>query len=99
MQSTLALNIPQRGPTRSPFYIALIDVVAGLLAFNIWGRLGWRATKRRYRRTVFGPFWTTVSVALFVLTLGLLWSMLMAMIAVVFYMLARRSAAGALGRA
>jgi ABC-type polysaccharide/polyol phosphate export permease len=74
MQSTLALNIPQRGPTRSPYYIAAIDILAGLLAFNIWGRLGWRATKRRYRRTVFGPFWTTVSLAVFVLTLGLLWS-------------------------
>jgi hypothetical protein len=31
--------------------------------------------------------------------LGLMWSMLMAMIAVLFYVFARRSAAGALGRA
>jgi iron(III) transport system permease protein len=31
--------------------------------------------------------------------LGLMWSMLMTLIAVVFYLFARRSAAGALGRA
>lgn len=74
MQSTLALHVPQRGPTRSPAYIAGIDILAGLLAFDIWGRLGWRETKRRYRRTVLGPVWATVSVALVVLTLGLLWS-------------------------
>lgn len=74
MQGTLALNVPQCSPTRSAYTVALIDIVAGLLAFNIWGRLGWRDTKRRYRRTIFGPFWTTVSLALFVVTLGLVWS-------------------------
>jgi ABC-type polysaccharide/polyol phosphate export permease len=74
MLGTLALNIPQRSPERSAFSIAWIDALSGILAFKIWGRLGWRDTKRRYRRTVFGPFWTTVSVAVFVLTLGLLWS-------------------------
>ncbi len=55
-------------------HIALVDVAAGMQAANIWGRLGWRETKRRYRRTVFGPFWTTVSLGIFVLTLGLLWA-------------------------
>ena len=45
-----------------------------MLAVNIWGRLGWRETKRRYRRTIFGPFWTTVGLALFVTVLGLVWS-------------------------
>ena len=43
-------------------------------AIDIWGRLGWRETKRRYRRTAFGPFWTTVSLAFFITTLGLVWS-------------------------
>jgi ABC-type polysaccharide/polyol phosphate export permease len=74
MQSTLALHIPQRSPTRSAYNIALIDVVAGMLAFDIWGRLGWRDIKRRYRRTTFGPFWTTVSLGIFVTVLGLVWS-------------------------
>lgn len=56
-----------------------------------------------------GPRSQTMAVAMFDLwgngqgtelaALGLMWSMLMAMIAVVFYAMARRSAAGALGRA
>lgn len=74
MQNTLALNIPRHGPKMSAYRIALIDVVAGMGATDIWGRLGWRDTKRRYRRTVFGPFWTTVSLGLFVATLGFVWS-------------------------
>lgn len=74
MDNTLALNIPHSTATRSPAQVAWIDVFAGMLAVNIWGRLGWRDTKRRYRRTAFGPFWTTVGLALFVTTLGLVWA-------------------------
>jgi len=74
MQRVLALNIPQQSAQRSRSQIALIDILAGIQAINIWARLGWRDTKRRYRRTVFGPFWTTASLALFVLTLGILWA-------------------------
>lgn len=74
MQNISALSIPQSGSGISRYRIAWIDVIAGLGAVDIWGRLGWRDTKRRYRRTAFGPFWTTVGLALFVSTLGLVWS-------------------------
>jgi ABC-type polysaccharide/polyol phosphate export permease len=79
MQRVSALNIPQSGPSASPYEVALIDVIAGVRATEIWGRLGWRETKRRYRRTVFGPFWSTVSLAIFVVTLGLVWANLWGM--------------------
>lgn len=74
MQKLVALNIPQSSDTLSRYRLAWVDVTSGVRAFPIWGRLGWRDTKRRYRRTVFGPFWTTVSLAFFVTTLGLVWS-------------------------
>jgi len=74
MQSTLALNIPHRSAAVSRYRIAIIDVLSGMRAVEIWGRLGWRETRRRYRRTAFGPFWTTASLAIFVTTLGLVWS-------------------------
>jgi ABC-type polysaccharide/polyol phosphate export permease len=74
VRSTVALNIPHPGRATSPYRVAVIDVLSGMMAVNIWGRLGWRDTKRRYRRTVFGPFWATASIALFVTTLGLVWS-------------------------
>lgn len=74
MQSISALNIPQSGPTTSRHAVALFDVIAGIRAVRIWGRLGWRENKRRYRRTVFGPLWTTLSLAMFVFALGVVWS-------------------------
>lgn len=74
MQNSWALNVPRSSFKQSAYHIAWIDVLAGMRAIDIWGRLGWRETKRRYRRTAFGPFWTTVSLALFVGTLGLVWS-------------------------
>jgi ABC-type polysaccharide/polyol phosphate export permease len=74
MQSISALNIPQSGPAASRYAVALFDVIAGIRAVGIWGRLGWRENKRRYRRTVFGPLWTTLSLAMFVFALGVVWS-------------------------
>lgn len=74
MLKSLALSVPRTSPTISHYRIACLDVMAGLCAVDIWGRLGWRETKRRYRRTAFGPFWTTISLAIFVITLGLVWS-------------------------
>lgn len=55
---------------------ALADTVKGLLNWHMWGRLGWQETKRRYRRTTIGPFWTTISLSVFIVTLGLLWAQL-----------------------
>lgn len=74
MQSNLALHVPQRGSYVSAFRVACIDLASGIRAVDLWGRLGWRETKRRYRRTVFGPFWSTAGLALFVTTLGLVWT-------------------------
>lgn len=74
MQQLSALNVPQSGPNRTALDVMLIDIAAGMQAADIWGRLGWKDTKRRYRRTVFGPFWTTLSLALFVVALGMVWS-------------------------
>jgi ABC-type polysaccharide/polyol phosphate export permease len=74
MQNTLALNVPHSSTVLPRYRVALIDIIAGVRAVDIWGRLGWRETKRRYRRTMFGPFWTTVGLALFVTTLGFVWS-------------------------
>lgn len=54
--------------------VAMKDIIEGFLNWRMWGRLGWQETKRRYRRTVFGPFWTTLSLGIFAFTLGILWA-------------------------
>jgi len=59
--------IPQYGT-------ALRDIVGGLGDWRMWHRLGWGEVRRRYRRTAVGPFWTTLSLAVFIFALGLVWS-------------------------
>jgi ABC-type polysaccharide/polyol phosphate export permease len=46
------------------------DLIDGAQRVNLWARLGWMEVKRRYRRTVIGPFWSVVSLATFVATMG-----------------------------
>lgn len=58
------------------YSVAISDVVQGMLRWRMWGRLGWQENKRRYRRTVIGPFWTSLSLGVFVVTLGIVWSQL-----------------------
>lgn len=53
---------------------AWLDIVRGAASWPLWGRLGWLEIKRRYRRTVIGPFWSAISLAVFVFALGSLGS-------------------------
>jgi ABC-2 type transport system permease protein len=43
---------------------------------SLWGHLGWQDIKQRYRRSVLGPLWITISMGVIALGLGLLYSML-----------------------
>lgn len=56
--------------------VAIVDIAGGILNWDMWGRLGWREVKRRYRRTTIGPFWTSISLGIFIFTLGILWAQL-----------------------
>ncbi len=50
------------------------DLIAGILAWPLWTMLGWNDIKQRYRRSVLGPFWITISVGIFILVLGFIYS-------------------------
>jgi ABC-type polysaccharide/polyol phosphate export permease len=63
-------SIPDTG-FRSLETTAARDLFGGLLRTDLWGRLGWLDVKRRYRRTLLGPFWTSISLALYVVAVGL----------------------------
>jgi ABC-type polysaccharide/polyol phosphate export permease len=54
--------------------VALNDFAGGLASWRMWGRFGWQEIKRRYRRTVIGPFWTTLSLGIFMFALGTVWA-------------------------
>jgi ABC-type polysaccharide/polyol phosphate export permease len=46
------------------------DLIGGLRKYDLWGHLGWLEIKRRYRRTMIGPFWTCLSLLIFVIVIG-----------------------------
>jgi lipopolysaccharide transport system permease protein len=55
---------------------AWADIVAGTAQWRLWGRLGWNDILQRYRRSILGPFWLTVSMAIMVIALGALYAVL-----------------------
>jgi ABC-type polysaccharide/polyol phosphate export permease len=57
---------------KPPVPTASQDIVRGFLQWPLWGRLGWLEIKRRYRRTVIGPFWSSISLAIYVIAVGIL---------------------------
>ena len=54
--------------------VALADFAEGVAAWRMWGRLAWQEIKRRYRRTTIGPFWTSLSLGIFIGVLGVVWA-------------------------
>lgn len=46
------------------------DLLRGLSKMELWGRLGWFDVKRRYKRTTIGPFWTSITLAIYSLSVG-----------------------------
>ncbi len=46
------------------------DLLDGARHIELWPRLGWQEVKHRYQRTALGPFWSVISLAVFVVTIG-----------------------------
>ncbi len=53
------------------------DLLIGMASTHVWGALGWHDIRQRYRRSVLGPFWFTLSTAILVVVLGFLYSSLL----------------------
>lgn len=56
--------------------LAWRDLVDGLANYKFWSFMAVAEIRRRYRRTVIGPFWTTLSLGLFIICMGYLLSSL-----------------------
>jgi ABC-type polysaccharide/polyol phosphate export permease len=47
-----------------------------LANWQLWSMLGWNDIHQRYRRSALGPFWITISMAIFIVLLGFIYSKL-----------------------
>ena len=55
---------------------AFADIAHGWRQRSLWGYLGWQDIKQRYRRSVLGPLWISISMGVIALGLGILYSAL-----------------------
>lgn len=53
------------------------DIIKGISKYQIWFYLSWQDIKLRYRRSVIGPFWITISTGILVLAMGPLYGALL----------------------
>jgi ABC-type polysaccharide/polyol phosphate export permease len=73
------VNVDEARPEGEPYSLAGLvptsasarqDLLTGLSEWRLWGRLGWIDVRRRYTRTVIGPFWSAVNLGILFLALG-----------------------------
>jgi ABC-type polysaccharide/polyol phosphate export permease len=55
---------------------AIADLVAGMRLWRIWTMLAWNDIRQRYRRSIIGPFWISISMCVMVGGLGLVYGTL-----------------------
>jgi ABC-2 type transport system permease protein len=56
------------------FGALLNDLQRGWEQRSLWGYLGWQDIRQRYRRSVLGPIWITISMAVTAIALGILYA-------------------------
>lgn len=55
---------------------ALQDIRDGAVQRELWAHLGWQDIRQRYRRSVIGPLWITITMGVTALGLGILYAVL-----------------------
>ncbi|RSC13256.1 MULTISPECIES: ABC transporter permease [Burkholderia cepacia complex] len=57
--------------------LAMRDVIDGIKAYPIWSTLAWQDIRQRYRRSVLGPFWITLTMVVTIAGMGPLYGALL----------------------
>lgn len=72
------LTFPQQETAETPSNMreVLNDIYTATVNWRLWSYMAIAETRRRYRRTVIGPFWTTLNLAIFISCMGMLLSSL-----------------------
>ncbi|MBV1838999.1 ABC transporter permease [Photobacterium ganghwense] len=58
---------------------SLKDIYVSLKKWHLWTALGWLELRQRYKRSIVGPFWITISMGVLILALGLIYGELFKM--------------------
>lgn len=76
MQATSTLERPPAPPSTSSrtWRKAFNDISQGFRQRQLWAHLGWQDIKQRYRRSVLGPLWITISMGVTAAGLGLMYA-------------------------
>lgn len=64
------------GRDASRFARSMTDLARGFANWQLWSTLAWHSVRNRYRRSLLGPFWITLSMGLFIVGIGVLYSSL-----------------------
>lgn len=60
--------------TEAQLKLALDDISQGLKRSEVWLMLGWQDIRQRFRRSILGPFWLTLSTAFMLVALGFVYA-------------------------
>ena len=64
------------GARKSDFEKAFRDLANGLVRSHLWRMLAWQEIRQRYRRSLLGPFWLTISMGIMLGAMGPLYGKL-----------------------
>ena len=59
-----------------PFSVALLDLKDALARYPLWLHQGWVDVVHKYRRTRIGPLWHTLSLGIFIVSMGAVYSVI-----------------------
>lgn len=72
-------NVFRAGPDSdagSRVQLALADFVAGISCHEIWSTLAWQDIRKRYQRSLLGPFWITLTMLVMIGGMGPIYAIL-----------------------
>lgn len=52
---------------------AALDIYLSLVAWRLWSTMGWLELRQRYKRSIIGPFWITLSMGVLIFALGVIY--------------------------
>jgi ABC-2 type transport system permease protein len=68
------LDVALAQPAGRTLRAAVIDLRRGWEQRALWGHLGWQDIRQRYRRSLLGPIWISITMAVTAIALGILYA-------------------------